>query len=283
MAIKIITDSTSDITIKEATEKGIGLASVTVVIDGIEYTDGVDLTYENFYLLSEASNSPVITSQPAPTEFTRLFNEAKKNGDQVLGIFVSANLSGTYQSACVGREAVEYDDIYLLDTHNISVSVRLMVYTALKLIESGMEYKELCAVMDEHRDRLEAYAIIGDLKHLKRSGRLSPTATFVANLFNMKPITTLKGRVEVVGKARGIKAAVAKTVDLINATTKGVDENESCIIGYTGSTETWYKDMAVYFEDHLKLGTRLQVYPIGASVGNHMGAGSAAFAFFKKK
>lgn len=283
MAIKIITDSTSDITIKEATEKGIGLASVTVIIDGVEYKDGVDLTSDNYYHLAEASSAPVLTSQPSPAEFTQLFNEAKENGDQVIGIFVSTHLSGTYQSACIGREAVDYDDIYLLDTHNISVSVRLMVYTAMNFIQNGMGYEELCKTMEEYADRLEAYAIIGDLRHLKRSGRLSPTTAFVANLFNMKPITTLKGKVEVVGKGRGITAAIAKTAALIKANSKGIDTDEISILGYTGYSDTWYKDAVVYFKEHLGLGARLQVHPIGASVGNHVGAGSVAFAFFKKK
>ncbi|MEG0019226.1 MAG: DegV family protein, partial [Oscillospiraceae bacterium] len=80
MAIKIITDSTSDITLEEANEKGIGLASLTVVIDGIEYKDGVDLTYKNYYQLADATANPIVTSQPSPDVFTRLFNEAKEAG-----------------------------------------------------------------------------------------------------------------------------------------------------------------------------------------------------------
>ena len=282
MSIKIITDSTSDITISEANEKGIGLASLTVVIDGIEYKDGVNLTHENFYALADATATPIITSQPSPDEFLKLFNQAKANGEKVLGIFVSHHLSGTYQSACIARDNCDYDDIYLLDTQNISISVRLMVYTAMELVKSGMEFSEICSKMEEYRDRLDAYTIVGDLKFLKRSGRLSPTTAFVANLFNMKPITTLKGKVEVVGKARGVRAAIEKTIDLIKKTTTGVDISEISIIGYTGS-ETWYKDMVIYCEEHLKLGAKLQVHPIGASVGNHVGPGSVAFAFFRNR
>ncbi|MEG1049601.1 MAG: DegV family protein [Oscillospiraceae bacterium] len=283
MAIKIITDSTSDITLEEANEKGIGLASLTVVIDGIEYKDGVDLTYKNYYQLADATANPIVTSQPSPDVFTRLFTEAKEAGDVVLGLFVSQYLSGAYQSACIARDSGEYDNLYLIDTGNISVSVRLMVYTAMEHIKSGMAYEELCTTMEGYRDRLDAYAIVGDLKYLKRSGRLSPTTAFVANLFNMKPITTLKGKVEVVGKARGVHAAIEKTVNMITTKTSGVDTSEMSIIGYTGTNNSWYKDMVVYCEEHLKLGAKLQVCPIGASVGNHVGAGTVAIAFFRNK
>ena len=283
MAIRIITDSTSDITYKEGLEKGIGVAGLTVVIDGIEYTEGLDITYENFYSLSEASPDPVLTSQPSSAVFLKLFNEAKEAGDSVLGLFVSEHLSGTFQSACIAREACEYDNIYLLDTGNISVSVRLMVYTAYNFVQQGMEFAQLCALMEEYKQRLDAYTIVGDLKHLKRSGRLSPTTAFVANLFNMKPITTLKGKVEVVGKARGTAAAVQKTVDIINNTTTGLDNSELTIIGYTGPDTVWYKDMVIKAEECLAVGRNLKIFPIGASVGNHVGAGSVAIAFFRKK
>ncbi|MEG1782516.1 MAG: DegV family protein, partial [Oscillospiraceae bacterium] len=137
--------------------------------------------------------------------------------------------------------------------------------------------------MEEYKERLDAYAIVGDLKYLKRSGRLSPTTAFVANLFNMKPITTLKGKVEVVGKARGTSAAIQKTIDIINNTTTGLDSDEMSIIGYTGPDTVWYKDMVIKAEECLGVGKNLKIFPIGASVGNHVGAGSVAMAFFRKK
>ena len=121
MAIRIITDSTSDISKREAAQKGIGVAGLTVVIDGVEYTEGEDITYENFYSLAENSTQ-VLTSQPSPSVFAKLFNEAKRAGDKVIGLFVSSHLSGTYQSACIAAESCEMKDIYLIDTQNISIS-----------------------------------------------------------------------------------------------------------------------------------------------------------------
>lgn len=283
MAIRIITDSTSDINVDEAREKGIGVGRVTIVMDGVEYIEGDNITYENFYDILENSTGTQLTSQPSPSQFLNLFNRAKEAGDQVIGLFVSSQLSGTYQSACIAAQNCEYEHIHLVDTGNISISVRLMVYTAMKFIEQGMDYETLCKTMDEYAQRLDAFAIIGDLKYLKRSGRLSPTTTFVANLFNVKPITTLKGKVEVVGKARGIQSAIDKTFDIITTATGGIDNDEMCIVGYTGPQTTWYKDFVIKGEERKIFGKNLKVFPIGASVGNHMGAGSVAFAFFRKK
>ena len=188
-----------------------------------------------------------------------------------------------YQSACIARAACDYDQIYLIDTWKISISLRLMVYTALRLVQEGMDFDTLCKTMEDYRERLEAYTIVGDLKYLKRSGRLSPTTAFVANLFNMKPITTLKGKVEVIGKARGTNAAITKTLDIIQNTTTGIDTDEMTIVGYTGADTTWYKDLIIQVEDRMSVGKNLKVFPIGASVGNHVGPGSVAFAFFHIK
>lgn len=282
MAIRIITDSTSDIGKQEAAQKGIGVAGLTVVIDGVEYTEGENITYENFYSLSENSNQ-VLTSQPSPSVFAKLFNEAKRAGDKVIGLFVSSHLSGTYQSACIAAESCGMQDIYLIDTQNISISVRLMVYTALELIKKGISFDKLCEKMEEYKERLDAYAIIGDLKYLKRSGRLSPTTAFVANLFNMKPITTLKGKVEVISKARGSRAAIEKTLDIIQNTTTGIDRQEMCIVGHTGMESVWYKDLVIRLEERFSIGKNLSIHPIGASVGNHVGAGTVALAFFRNK
>lgn len=281
MAIRIITDSTSDIDVLEAKEKGIGVGRLTVVIDGVEYIEGDDITYKNFYELCDNCQSTPLTSQPSPSEFLKLFNEAKEAGDQVLGLFVSSQLSGTYQSACIAAQSCDYDQIYLIDTSNISISVRLMVYTAYNFIQQGMDFETLCKTMDEYKERLDAYTIVGDLKYLKRSGRLSPTTAFVANLFHMKPITTLKGKVEVIGKARGTSAAIDKTLEIIQTTTTGVDTDEMCIVGYTGPDTVWYKDFIIKAEEKMHVSKNLKVFPIGASVGNHVGAGSVAFAFFR--
>lgn len=283
MGIRIITDSTSDIDVTEAAEKGISVGRLTIVIDGVEYVEGDTITYKDFFEKAENAKGPVLTSQPSPSSFLKLFNEAKEAGDSVIGLFVSQNLSGTFQSATIAAQTSGYDKIYLIDTNNISISVRLMVYKAYELIQNGMEFEELCKTMEEYKTRLDAYTIVGDLSHLKRSGRLSPGTAFVANLLNIKPITTVNGKVDVIAKARGKMGAIKKTLDIIENTTTGVDKEEMCIVGYIGPNTTWHKDMIIDLEDRFGVIKNLKVYPIGASVGNHVGADSIAFAFFRNK
>ncbi len=277
--IRIITDSTSDFTKKEADEKGVSLASLTVNIEGKDYYEGVDITYDNFYDLS-AGNAKVLTSQPSPETFLNLYNEAKEKGEKVLGIFVSTHLSGTFQSAKMARDMIDYEDIFLLDTNNISVSIRLMVETALSYIKKGIEYKELCDIMMGYKDRLNAYAIIDDLSHLKRSGRLSSAKSFMGSVLQLKPITTLSGKVDVVSTVRGAKGAIDKTINLIKEN-GGLDSSEICVVGYTGKNNVWYKEFKMAIEKEFNNSQNIILTPIGASVGNHVGSGTFAVGYFK--
>ena len=281
MGIRIVTDSTSDIDVLEAAEKGISVGRLTVVIDGVEYVEGDTITYKDFFEKADNAKGPVLTSQPSPDSFLKIFNEAKEAGDYVIGLFVSQNLSGTFQSANIAARASEYDKIYLIDTNNISISVRLMVYKAYELIQSGMGFEELCKTMEDYKNRLDAYTIVGDLTYLKRSGRLSPGTAFVANLLNIKPVTTVNGKVDVVAKPRGKKGAIEKALDIIENTTTGIDKNEMCIVGYIGPETTWHKDLIIRLDERFGVAKNLKVYPIGASVGNHVGADSVAIAFFR--
>ncbi len=279
--IRIITDSTSDFTLKEAEEKGIYLAGLTVNIDGTEYVEGDTITHENYYDLAKKSTK-ILTSQPSPEVFLELYKKAQANGEKILGIFVSKHLSGTYQSACMARDMLEYDDIFLLDTNCISVGIRVMVETARNQIKKGLDFDEVCKKMEEYRDRLNAWAIIDDLSHLKRSGRLSPAKSFVGSMLQLKPITTLSGKVDVVATIRGAKAAIEKTMILLEEA-GSLDKDELCVVGYTGTNNEWYKDLKDAIVKNFDNEENIIITPIGASVGNHVGSGTFAMGYFKKK
>ena len=105
--LRIIADSTCDISKEDARKMGIQIVPISVRFGDEEFLDGVEITHEEFYTrLAECDELPK-TSQPSPDTFMKVFNEAVADGDDVLGIFISSDLSGTYQSACLAALDVE--------------------------------------------------------------------------------------------------------------------------------------------------------------------------------
>ena len=117
--VPIITDGTSDMTAQRAEELKIDVIPMRVFFGQESFLDGVDITREAFFTRLGASEELPTTSQLNPDDFLELFQKYVGQGDQVVGIFVSAGLSGTCQSACIARDMVESEDIYVVDSRTV--------------------------------------------------------------------------------------------------------------------------------------------------------------------
>lgn len=125
--IKIITDSTSDIDIEYARKKDIDIVALKVIIDGKEYKDRIDLQPQQFYQLLEDSDVLPTTSQPSPQDFLELYETHQQNNDDILVLTLSSEVSGTYQSACIAKDLLGYENIYIIDSFNATQGLRLLV------------------------------------------------------------------------------------------------------------------------------------------------------------
>ena len=110
MAIRIVTDSTSEIKLETANKLNIDIIPLKIIIDQKTYFDNIDLTTHDFYERLLSSTSPITTSQANPHDFLELFQKYTDNGDTVIGIFLSSKLSGTLQSASIAKNMIENND-----------------------------------------------------------------------------------------------------------------------------------------------------------------------------
>ena len=131
--VRIVTDSTSDITQEDAKSMGVTVVPLTVHFGSQAYTDGIDLTVRDFYEKLAAADALPTTSQVPPGEFTPLFQRFTDAGDEVVGIFISSKLSGTWQSAAVARKLVNPDKIHVIDSLTATFELGLLVREAVRL------------------------------------------------------------------------------------------------------------------------------------------------------
>ena len=158
--IKILVDSSSELTKKEAEEKGYLFVPIGVSLGGKEYADGVDLTKDKFYELLTGSGEFPQTSQPSPQAFLELFEQAKRDGDEIVAILLSSALSGTYQSAVLAKQMVDYEGIYLIDSLTATGVIQILADYAKELSEEGKGAAEVAERTDAFKARVHAIAMV---------------------------------------------------------------------------------------------------------------------------
>ena len=279
--IKIMTDSTSDIDLEYAKKLNIEVVSLKVIFGQKEYKDRVDLQPEQFYDLLASSNSLPSTSQPSPQDYLDVYEKIKETKDTLIVITLSSVLSGTYQSACIAKDLVDYENIYIIDSLNATQGLRLIVEKAVQLRNNGLSAQEIVNVIEEYKTRVHIYAYVDTLEYFYKGGRLSKTSATVGTMLKLKPIVGLKnGTLDVFAKARGALKATTKVIDVIKEHGE-IDLNEPISIGYTGDTSGLDK-----FENTLReefgFDEVLHGY-VGPVIGTHAGPGARLIAYVTKQ
>lgn len=279
MSIRIIVDSGSDII--SYPRKELTVLPMTITFDGVEYKDGIDLTHREFFEKLVESDTLPTTSQIPPYEFEEAIKKAKEDGEEVLIITLSSELSGTYQSACIAAE--DYDGVRVVDALNVAVGERALVERAFDLMDQGKGLDEIADDLDECKHRLHVLALLDTLEYLKKGGRISPTVAFAGNVLNIKPVVTVvDGKVVLLGKARGSKQGNNFLMQQCEKT--GIDFDMPICLGYTGFSDEMIKkyaeDSASLWKEHRD---SLPIYSIGGTIGTHVGPGAIAVALFEPR
>lgn len=174
---KIITDSAADFEPQELSRMNITCIPLTVFFGEIECQENVSLTKDLLYkLLDETTEFPK-TSQAAPQILMGILDEAKMDGDEVIYITLASALSGTYQSALMAKELLEYDGCYMIDSQNATGGQQMLVEYAVKLRDAGKTAAEIVSGVKELRHRIVLYACMDTLEYLYCGGRIPTLCT----------------------------------------------------------------------------------------------------------
>ena len=202
MKIKILADSTCDLSSELLDKYNITLSRLTVVKGGEQFTDGLTITPDDIF--DHVANGGDLCSTAAFSigQYEELFNEYAKDFDAVIQINISSEFSACYQNATIA--AAEFDNVYVVDSRNLSTGQGLVVLEACRLAESGMEAADIVEKLNDFTSRVEASFLLDRLDYMVKGGRCSAAAALGANLLNLKPCIEVKdGKMSVVKKYRG--------------------------------------------------------------------------------
>ncbi len=279
MAIRIITDSTSDIPIEQQELLGIDIVPLRVIFEDKIFTDGIDLKKEQFYEMLDKCTSLPTTSQVNPAEFEPLFKGYIDAGDTVIGIFISSKLSGTYQSAIIAKEALGSDRIFIVDSKSATFGLALLVYEAIKLRDNGISAEEIYKTLILLSSKIKFYGVVNTLKYLKMGGRLSSSAAILGGVLHIKPLVSIiDGEVKSVAKERGQKAAFSWILEKLKKDEP--DMQYPFVLGHSNALKT-IDEFITYITSSIEIKAPI-ICEIGCVIGTHSGPGCVGLAYIPK-
>lgn len=282
MAVKLVVDSASDISKKEADELGIHMISMSIQFGDKTYMDGVDLSGREFFeKLIESDDLPT-TSQINMFQFEECFSELTKDGSDVVAITLSSKLSGTYAGA-VSAAGSFPGKVFVVDSLNASLGERILIQYAVRLLRDGASAEEMVEKLNEAKGRIKLMALLGTLEYLQKGGRISAVTAMSGAILQIKPvIAVMDGEVKMVGKAMGSKKGNNLLTQLIEKS-GGIDFKMPYATAYSGMDDSllqkYIKDSVSLWKDEMD---QIPSYCIGSTIGTHVGPGAIAVAFFAK-
>ena len=281
--VKVVVDSTSYIPKETLIENDISVVSLNVLLNGKSYRE-VDLENEFFYKEMNESKEIPKSSQPSVEEIKEVFTNIAKSGFDIVGIFISSKMSGTYSTAHLVREMVleEYPEtrIELVDSESNCMQ---MGFSAIQAARAAKRGENIERVVEEAKKVINTskFLFVPDtLKYLKKGGRIGGASALFGTILQIKPILTVQnGETSVYEKVRTKKKAVEVILKKVldDMTEKGLGD----VIVHHINCEEEGLELAKRLENELKIPVKIQ--SIGATIGLHVGPGSIGVAYYTNK
>ncbi|WP_127848204.1 DegV family protein [Lacticaseibacillus hulanensis] len=276
--IKIVTDSSVQMTDEEIQQLGVTVIPLTVMIDNTVYIDGETIQREEFVTKMGQANSLPQTSQPAVGTVLETFNKLTADGSQVLGIFMAESLSGTVNS---GRQAADMadGDVTIVDSGFTDRAMAFQVIEAAKMAAAGQEMDAIVDALEEVRANTILRMAVVKLDNLVKGGRLSRAAGLITSVLNIKlELMMENGQLEVAKKVRGMKAITAFKDEVIQQMSQKPNV-KSVGVSFVAIAEK-AEEIGKQIRDAVP-GVPVLVRPTGPIVATHAGEGAFAIMYYE--
>ncbi|MCC5890489.1 MAG: DegV family protein [Alkalibacterium sp.] len=287
--IKIMADSTCDLSQEVLEQFNIGVAPLNIEIEGANYRDKIDITSDQFFERLPNMKELPKTGAPSPDTYLSIIEEGVAAGyTEFLCICMSSGTSASYQTAVIAKDTFyekhEESDIkiHVVDSWSMSHGSGWLILKSAQLLEEGYTFEELVAFNETHKKQVKHFLCVDDLHNLTKSGRISNTGAFIGSLLKVKPIMSMKDtKGAIVAKVRGTNKALKYYVDEFQ---KRYDPEWTnfIIIGYSND-----KRIADELLEKIKLQTDFEgksyIMQMGVAVGTHVGLGGLSLFFMEKE
>ncbi len=280
MKIKILSDSTCDLSSAQLAEHDISLARLTIIKNGEAYSDGHTIVPADIFAHVAAGGDLCSTTAYNIGEYEALFRTYASDYDGIIHINIGSGFSSCYQNACLAAE--DFPNVRVIDSQNLSTGQGHVVLEACRLAQTCESLDEIAEKLKDFASRVEASFLLDQLAYMVKGGRCSSVAALGANLLGLKPCIEVKdGKMGVVKKYRGtyskclanyVKDRLADREDIIR---------KELFITYTPVTDECLTAVKNAVEQHGNFETVYET-TAGCTVSCHCGPGTLGVLFVRK-
>ena len=283
MTIAIISDTDTSLPKSSLDEFGIRQASITIHFGEEMLKANLEINDEQFIERVNREGKLPTTAAPSPGDFVEIYQEAFDGGaDEIICLTVSGDVSATYQAALAAIELHPGKEITVVDTKSISMGQGFMVLKAAEMARDGKDRKEILAAVEDVRDRTHLFAALETLKFMAMGGRVGNLTAEMANVFNIKPILTIKdGKLDLLEKVRTRKKAWSKILEL-TASGLGSGEIENIFIFHVAAKKE-AEEFEILLRETIPCPEIIPLAEFTPGLSVHTGAGLVGVAFTTKE
>lgn len=279
MGIKILTDSTSYLSDDIVEELGIEIISLSVLFGDESYKE-TEITNEEFFEKLKNYKEFPKSSQPSLSEVTKLYNEILSEGDDLICVFLSSDMSGTFSTSMIIKNEMldKYPDrkMEIIDSRSNSMQLGMAVIAGGKAIQDGKKIDEIIDDINKIVSNSRFVFMPDTLEYLKKGGRIGAAQALLGSVMQIKPILTVEdGVVETLAKVRTRKKAIQF---LMNKFKTDLENNEllDAYVHHINCEED-AKKLAERIEKDLNI--KVKIGPIGPVIGTHVGPGTIGIVY----
>jgi len=277
--MKIITDSTADLTKEFILKHNIEIVPLTIHLGDKSWKDYYDVEPGEYYELLRKSSAFPTTSQPTPQDFVNAYSPFVEKGEPILSVHLSSKLSGTFQSALLARSQFPGARIEVVDSLQASFALSMIVIICAEKANQGASLEEVADMARKIGPQIETYFSVDSLEYLHRGGRIGKAQAFLGTLMKIKPLLkVVNGEVQPIEKIRTRDRLLNRFVELVEQAAR---EHSQLILTVAESDNS---------EVMTELLGRLERIPgvslvfrgkIGGVITSHAGPGALGIAFVK--
>lgn len=280
--IKVIVDSTVDISMEKLKELDVDMLPLSVLIHGEEYLDLEQIKwYELIEKINKYNELPK-TSAINVEKFMEIFYKYTRMGYEVIFLSLGANFSSNYSNACFAASSFE-NGVYVLDSQNLSSAIGLQLLKIKKFQSEGLSAKEIVEKMGKIIPLTQTETALETMEYLYKGGRCGSLKYFISNILKLNPIVKVNDGVIKVHKIT--RGKFQKSLDTIaNDFKKDLDNDNVDLdyiiistVGNTAGQEYLYKKISTFFNP-----THILLFDAGCVVSSHCGPGTTGFFYIKK-